>query len=264
MSTEYEEVAIRRRGLTARYLSKGQGDPVLYLHGAIASKGWSPFLDALAQEYTVYAPLQPGFDEVEGLESLDDVVDLALYYLDLVDELDLAPVRVVGHFLGGMVATEMAALCPPDIRALALSAPTGFWREDTPVPDVFIMDDADIRTNMWHDPESPSALTTLPVEESFEARELRLLERSIDLTAAGKFLWPIPDRGLGRRIHRVKAPVLLVWGEDDRIVPPVYAEEFTDRLEQVETVTLPRCGHLPMLEQPVPFAEAVADFFKRS
>ncbi len=262
MPPPYRELPLRRRGLTARLIEQGSGDPVLYLHGALLSKGWSPFLELLSSQYTVFAPLQPGFEEVEGLESLYDVVDLALYYLDLLDELGVDSARVVGHFLGGMVAAEMAALSPRNIAALALAAPAGFWREDAPVRDIFVLGDAEIRAEMWHDPQSASALEAVPDQQTDEERAVRMTERAIDLAAAGKFLWPIPERGLARRIHRVRAPTLLVWGDDDRIVPPVYADEFAGRLERTETVILPACGHIPMLEQPEELAAKVGEFFR--
>jgi pimeloyl-ACP methyl ester carboxylesterase len=105
-------------------------------------------------------------------------------------------------------------------------------------------------------------LAALPEQESEEKRSDCLLERNIDLAAASKFLWPIPDRSLERRIHRVKAPVLLLWGEEDRIAPPVYAQEFSSRLENVKTVMLARCGHLAMLEEPERFDLEVGEFFR--
>ena len=263
MTPRYREVRLRRRGLTARLLQEGSGEPVLYLHGVVASKGWNPFLELLAREYTVYAPVQPGFDEVEGLETLHDVIDLALYYLDLLDELEVGPVMVVGHFLGAMVATEMAALCPHDVKGLVLSAPAGLWRDDTPVADVFVMGDREIQSEMWYDGQSEPARAFAPEEQTDDERSRRQLERTIDMAAAGKFLWPIPDRGLDRRIHRVRAPVLLVWGEQDRVVPPAYADEFTSRLEDARTAVLPQCGHLPMLERPEELADRVVEFFRQ-
>ena len=259
----YRDLPLRRRGLTARLLQEGEGEPLLYLHGVIGSKGWNPFLDAMAREYTVYAPLQPGFEEVDGLEELHDVVDLALYYLDLLDELELEHVKIVGHFLGAMAAAEIASLGPNYVDALVLVAPAGFWLEDSPIRDIFTLEDPEVRAEMWHDPRSPSALSTVPEDEPEDERSRRLVETGIDMAAAGKFLWPIPDRGLGRRIHRVRAPALLAWGEDDRIVPPAYAKEFSDRLDRTETVTIAECGHLPMLERPDELARAVADFFRR-
>ena len=263
VTPQYRELPLRR-GLTGRLQQKGDGEPLLYLHGVIGSKGWNRFLDAMAGDYAVFAPLQPGFDEVDGLEDLHDVVDLALYYLDLLDELEVERVKVVGHFLGAMVAAEMAALSPHYVDALVLVAPAGFWIENAPIRDIFVLDDSEIRAEMWHDPRSPSALSTVPEDESEDERSQRLVKTGIDMAAAGKFLWPIPDRGLGRRIHRVKAPVLLAWGDDDRIVPPIYARKFSDRLERAEQVTISECGHLPMLERPEELAHAVADFFQRA
>jgi pimeloyl-ACP methyl ester carboxylesterase len=74
------------------------------------------------------------------------------------------------------------------------------------------------------------------------------------------FIWPIPDKGLDRRIHRVSAPTLLVWGEQDRLVDPVYAEEFTSRLRDSRLVTIPDAGHLPTLEQTAAVVPPVLGF----
>src|SRR5204863_7805050 len=77
--------------------------------------------------------------------------------------------------------------------------------------------------------------------------------------ANGKFHWPIPDKGLKKRIHRVKASTLLLWGQDDRLVPPVYADEFVRRLPGAGVQTMDGCGHAPQLEQPNRVAQMVRD-----
>ena len=261
MNPRYQEVLLKRRGTTARYLQQGNGPPVLYLHGVIASKGWNDFLDGLSENFTVYAPLQPGFEGVEGLETLDSIHDLVIYYLDFLDELELEVVDVVGHFLGGMIALELAAVCPHYFGKLALMAPAGFWRDDYQIPDIFIMSDREVRSQMFHDSKSKVLDELFPSDETDEQREMRRLHRQIDLSAAGKFLWPIPDRGLNRRIHRIVNPVLLLWGEGDRIVSPEYSREFTNVLSNCRTVTLSNCGHLPMLEQSQRTLEVVGSFF---
>ena len=168
----------------------------------------------------------------------------------------------MGHFLGGMAAAEMAALGPQYVDALVLAAPAGFRREDAPIADVFVMSGEGIRSEMWHDSDAPSAEAFAPREQSQEERARRDLDRAIDLAAAGKFLWPIPDRGLDRRIHRVKAPTLLIWGDDDRVVPPVYADDFRSALRDVRTAMIPECGHLPMLECPDELAREVIAFLR--
>jgi pimeloyl-ACP methyl ester carboxylesterase len=78
--------------------------------------------------------------------------------------------------------------------------------------------------------------------------------------ATGKFIWPLPDKGLKKRIHRVTAPTLLVWGKEDRLVPPVYADEFVRRLPAARLQTVEGAGHAPHLEQPAVVARAVRDF----
>ena len=78
--------------------------------------------------------------------------------------------------------------------------------------------------------------------------------------ATGKFLWPIPDKGLKKRIHRVQAPTLVVWGQEDRIVPLVYAQEFARRIGGARVETIQQAGHAPHLEHPGPVARLVRDF----
>ena len=82
------------------------------------------------------------------------------------------------------------------------------------------------------------------------------------LATAGKFLWPLPDRGLKKRAHRISSPTLVVWGESDRLIPPVYANEFTSRIKGAKSVTIKQAGHMVMYEQQAAFVNAVRDFLK--
>ena len=85
-------------------------------------------------------------------------------------------------------------------------------------------------------------------------------DRMQDIAAAGKFLWPLPDKGLHRRAYRIKAPTLILWGEQDRINPPSYAADFQRMIARSQTASVANAGHLLMLEQPDAFAGAVAAF----
>jgi pimeloyl-ACP methyl ester carboxylesterase len=82
------------------------------------------------------------------------------------------------------------------------------------------------------------------------------------LSTASKFLWPIPDRGLRRRIHRLQSPTLIVWGESDRLVSPSYAEDFRSQIKDARVTILPECGHQPMLEKQDEFVSLVAEFLE--
>jgi pimeloyl-ACP methyl ester carboxylesterase len=103
---------------------------------------------------------------------------------------------------------------------------------------------------------------TIPEDEQEQLEQF--LIRSQHLATAGKFLWPIPDKGLKKRIHRIKAPTHIVWGQSDGLTPAVYAQEFQKHIPGAEVTLLQRCAHLPMYEDMEGFVNAVAGFLTRS
>lgn len=243
---------------------RGEGKPLVFLHGAGGLAEWPPFLYLLAQHYRVYAPLHPGYRRSEGLEHLDDVIDLAIYYLDLFDTLGLHTPALIGHSFGGMIAAEIAALNPQRVRQLVLIAPVGLWIESTPVLDFFATPPEELVHALWHDPESPGAKQMLIVPESAEAQMEVTVERTKALTAVGKFLWPIPDKGLKKRIHRITAPTLLLWGISDKLVPPVYGEEFCQLISRSRLTVLKECSHMLPFEKPEETSRLILDFLKEA
>jgi pimeloyl-ACP methyl ester carboxylesterase len=80
------------------------------------------------------------------------------------------------------------------------------------------------------------------------------------LACTGKFVWPIPDRGLQKRLHRITAPTLVVWGKQDGIVSPVYAGEFASRIAGARVELIDDAGHLPQLEQVAAVSKTVSSF----
>ncbi len=234
----------------------GDGPPLLYLHGAVGQKGWAPFLELLSKQFTVYAPYLPGCGEAGGLEHLTDITDLTLYYLALLDALNIERAHVVGHFLGGMIAAEMAAFSPASVNRLALVSPAGVWRDEEPVADLLALNADELKDRLSATPEGAASINGLA--------ESLALDRMQDIAAAGKFLWPLPDKGLNRRAYRIKAPTLILWGEQDRINPPSYAADFQNLVCGAQTASIPGAGHLLMLEQPDAFADAVSAFLGES
>ena len=158
----------------------------------------------------------------------------------------------MGHFLGGMVAAEMAAASPSSIDRLVLVSPAGVWRDEEPVADLLALNANELSERLTATPDGAASLDGL-------AEELAR-DRMQDIAAAGKFLWPLPDRGLSRRSYRIKASTLILWGEQDRINPPSYAKDFGRMIARSQTATVANAGHLVMLEQPEAFANAVTSF----
>jgi len=253
-------VAIRDGAIRFRVLSAGRGPAVFYLHSFHDREMWSPLLDALAERFTVHAPLHPGVRGSEGVEQLDDVVDLALAYDELLGALDLDSAFLTGHFFGAMVAAEIASLCPARAAKVALISPLGLWIDGKPVADVITLPAADLDALLWRDRDSgvARAWRTLPQSDADNvAAQIEQIQR---LAAMGKFVWPIPDKGLKKRLHRLAAPALLVWGDGDRVNPPVYAEEFARRMRDVRVRALSG-GHMVHLESPAAVAREIREFF---
>jgi pimeloyl-ACP methyl ester carboxylesterase len=247
--------------IRTRVLVAGTGSPVLFLHGA-GGLFWDPFLEALAAQHTVHAVEHPGgagSGDDSALTHLPGIWELVLFHDELLDVLGLDSVQVVGHSFGGMVAAELAANSPRRVSRLVLIAPIGFWRDDHPVPDIAAIPPESLPGLVLADPTGPLAATLTPPLDDPQAR----FEVAMRMASILHFIWPIPDKGLSRRIHRVTAPTLLVWGERDALVHPAYAEEFTSRLRDARLETVPDAGHLPQLEQPAVVRDLVLGFLDR-
>ena len=162
-------VSVRDGRLQIAVLEGGSGEPLVYIHGAGGLPGWSPYLDRLAQEFKVYAPYHPGVGPSTGLEHLDELWDLVLFYEELLDALGLQHIRLVGHCYGGMVAAELAAQCPLRIHRLALIGAWGLWLDHTPVADLFVLSPEERARALWYDPTSEAAKAGLAQPENPQA-----------------------------------------------------------------------------------------------
>ena len=255
-------VAVWQERVRMRVLSKGRGPALLFFHGPWGLT-WDSFLDELAQSFTVYAPEHPGTtpEAHDDIYHLDGLWDLVLCYDELMAALGITGAAAVGHSFGGMVACELAAAYPDRIRRQALIAPLGFWRDPDRIVNWMLLDPGELRRHIFSDPECDAARLMFPPSEVQDAAAIAARVRLVwAMGATGKFIWPIPDKGLKKRIHRVGAPTLLVWGAADRLVPPVYADEFAGRLRDARVQTVANTGHAPHLEQPAAVARAVRDF----
>jgi pimeloyl-ACP methyl ester carboxylesterase len=240
----------------------GSGEPLLYLHGAGGLTGFEPFLEELGKDFRVIAPHLPGFGESTGGELIEDVIDAALFYHQFMDNLGIASANIVGHSMGGMLAAEVAALDTHRAKRLVLVGAAGFWIDAHPIPDVFALDLSELGGYLFHDPESPFAKQFLAVPQDMQLLADVYVERVKRFSTASKFLWPIPDRGLKKRAYRISAPTLLVWGESDRLIPPVYVDEFTSRMRNTRVEIIKEAAHMLPYEQTAHFVKVVRKFLE--
>jgi pimeloyl-ACP methyl ester carboxylesterase len=250
-----------KKGTRCRVLEAGGGAPLVFLHGAGGLFTDNPFLDQLAQRYHVFAPEWPGYGESTGEDLLEDMLDFALHGWDLVDALGLRQPHLVGHSMGGMIAAEMACLSPREVGKLVLVAPAGLWLDEQPIPDIFAMLPYQIAEALFVDPQAGQQLLTGGADLSdMDALKEFYLGTQRRLTMAGKILFPIPNRRLSKRLYRLTAPTLLVWGAGDRLIVPAYATRWKALIPGARVETIAAAGHMLPYEQPEAFVRAVAGF----
>jgi pimeloyl-ACP methyl ester carboxylesterase len=257
MSFESQTVSVRNGMFQVEMRRAGKGDPLVFLHGAGGQAEWDPYFDMLAERSTVYVPSHPGWAGSTGIEHIDGVEDMAVFYLDLFDALGLSSVNLMGSSLGGMFAAEIAARDHAYVRKLVLCNPVGIWLDEAPVLDFFTVPMDELMKALYY---TPPELPPPPTDP--KAAATMLIERAKAMGSTGKFLWPIPDRGLKKRIHRIKAPTLIVWGEGDGLISAAYGPEFQKRIPGSKLVVIPKAAHLPMVEQPEAFVGAVTAFLE--
>jgi pimeloyl-ACP methyl ester carboxylesterase len=238
----------------------GQQRGLLYLHGFERHPGEAPFLARLARSRHVIAPEHPGYGESSGLDAMDHILDLVLHYRRFVEDRFDGQVDVVGHSLGGMFAAEFAAICPQVTNSLTLVSPYGLWLDEQPLPDPFLLNERDLGAAKWADPAAhPQPDPGLPAPDGGDPNAA-IYDRARNMAAATKFMWPIPDHGLRRRLPFISARTLVVHPAGDSLVPRAYAEEFARLIPGAQMTTINSAGHMVMLERPEEFGDVLEKF----
>jgi pimeloyl-ACP methyl ester carboxylesterase len=235
----------------------GSGEPLVYLHDFNGPPGAAPFIEKLAAARRVIVPAHPGFGGSSDDAAIHQMVNVVVFYQELLERLELTAVDLVGHSLGGMFAAEVAAVSPSSVRRLVLAAPLGLWINESPVPDFLPSGGNALARTLWADPARavlPPSGGPTPGDAELQARH------TANIAAATNYLWPLPDRGLKNRLRRISAPTLLVWGDSDRVVGQAYREAFQTQICGARVDVIPSAGHLAPLEQPEAYAESILGF----
>jgi pimeloyl-ACP methyl ester carboxylesterase len=243
-------------------IAKGTGAPVVYLQGAFGQE-WDGFLDDLAEDRRVYAPAHAGAEDTEDLEHLDTIADLVIYYDDLFDRLGLDRVDLVGHSFDGMVAAEYAATFRDRVAKLVLIDAMGLWRDEAPVQDHLLVAPERLARLLFKDPSKPEFAAKLAMPTERDAMNKALVRRFGALASTSHFIHPIPERGLKKRLRRIKAETLILWGAQDTLAPPVYANDFASMIPRARVHLIENAGQVPQIEQRELVSQQVRKFLGR-
>jgi pimeloyl-ACP methyl ester carboxylesterase len=234
-------------GIDLDLLERGQGAPLLYLHGGGGIALDVPFLEQLAQTRRVVAPSHPGFGKSSLPDWLDSIDDIAHVYLELMDRLNLTKVDLVGFSIGGWIAADVATKVPERINRLVLIGPVGVKTgkpDKLDIPDVFAMPREKLDALRFHDPASnPIDLAKLPDDQ------LHIVARNSETLALLTWEPYMHDPKLRHRLHRVTMPTLFLRGGSDGIVSADYLERYAKLVPHARVDTIAQAGHLPHVEQ---------------
>jgi pimeloyl-ACP methyl ester carboxylesterase len=250
-----EPLRLAVEGGSISYFSAGSGPGLLFLHGGGGAGRWQRVHALLSTEHRVVAPDHPGFARSDDLPEVEAVDDLVFHYLDVIERLGLEQPALVGASFGGWVAAELAVVAPERFRALVLVSPVGLRIPEHPIADLFFLPPNELPAAVFADPSRAEGGAQPPDVDT-------LLAIYRDQTALARFTWSpfMCNPKLHRRLGRVAAPTLVLWPEQDRVVPRAHADRYAQLIPNAVLETVPDCGHASYLERPEAVAGAVARF----
>jgi pimeloyl-ACP methyl ester carboxylesterase len=252
-----QSITLKNTKAPVLYYRAGRGEPLLYLHHLAGMQGWELALAELATRYDVIAPYHPGWGPSDGLDEVDGGLDLVLHYSDLLDALGVESAHVVGHSIGAWIGAELAAIMPSRVRQLVLATPVGLWDDRLKGEDPFAQNPLRPTEVLFAEP----ALRDKYIVRTGETDPTELYVQEMkDLKAAAKYLWPIPDTGVVRRLARIIAPTLIVTAAQDRVIPEGYGAIWQRQIAGSKTESVGEAGHLVNLERPGALAGLAGSF----
>jgi pimeloyl-ACP methyl ester carboxylesterase len=255
MAADYSTSVVAVNGCRIRVMRGGAGDPLIYLHGA-SGAAWLPFLQTLTRDFEVIAPEHPGFGESDAPDWLDNIHDLAYFYLDFLEQMKLSGVHLVGNSFGGWIAAELAVRSTQRLASLTLAGSAGLYVPGVEQFDSYLNSEERRLQNFFYDPNNAKEMIARVLHPDME--DIALKNR----TTVARVSWQprSHDPHLAKWLHRIDVPTLLVWGDTDRLFPKEHALAYQETIPGAKLVIIPKCGHVPQIEQPDAFVAALESF----
>jgi pimeloyl-ACP methyl ester carboxylesterase len=238
------------------FTERGAGRPVLLLHGGAGPQSVEKFADLLAQAEParVIVPVHPGFGGTPRPEPLASMTALAAVYGQLIDDLDLTGVTVVGNSIGGWIAAEIALLANPRVSSVVLVDAAGLQLDAAPVADFFSLTMDQVADLSYYRPDD----FRIDVASLPDAAKAAMAGNRAALAAYGG---PgMADPGLLGRLPAITVPVLAFWGAADRMIPPAHGQAYAAAIPGARFRLIAEAGHLPQLEAPGQLLQIITEF----
>jgi pimeloyl-ACP methyl ester carboxylesterase len=254
------EEMITVSGCQIRLLRGGRegAPPLVFLHGAGGHTGWMAFLDELARDFAVYAPEHPGFGRSDDPPWLDEIGDLAYFYLDFLATLGLDRVHLIGTSFGGWIAAELAVRDQTKLASLTLVGAVGITAGAKPVDDIFRLSTEENLRRFYADPARAARRLA-----DMAAVDMNVVAKNRATVQRIAYRPRYHNPSLAKWLHRITVPTLLIWGDKDGLVPVRFGEAYRALIPGSRLVVLENAGHAPFDEQKDAFLAAFSDFVGR-
>lgn len=239
-----------------KFVEEGEGEPLVLLHGLFgALSNFKDLIDHFKREYKVVVPILPLYE----LTKLDTTVSgLAKYVHRFIETKDFQNIHLLGNSLGGHVALLYVLKYPKRVKTIILTGSSGLFENGMGETYPKRGDYEFIKKKTELTFYDPAVATKELVDEVFEIVNNRL--KTIKIISLAK---SAIRNNLGEELRQIKAPTLLIWGENDTITPPLVAEEFHRLIPHSELFYINHCGHAPMMEVPREFNIILDNFLMK-
>ena len=245
-------------GHACRVWTKGSGPKIGWLAGFGGLPRWVPFLDELAKSRTVIVPSLPGHPGATGHTLLDSHLDWIVAVRQIIAKSGLEGEDLAGSSVGGSFIAELAALWPSQVKRIAMIAPWGLFDENDPATDVWAQRPDDQPGVLCANPQIWTDLKAVPPGANSVEWPIEQVRAS---EAAARVFWPLGNTKIEKRLPLIQAPTLLLWGEQDRLMPRSYADKMASLIGGKATIrSIAGAGHLAELDQPEATAKAILEF----
>ena len=259
------------QGRNIQIYEGGEGTPLLYLHGIADMHGLSDektnLIDLLEKNYRIIAPAMPGCVGSEEDNSLENIDDLRFHTLEVMDELGLEKVNIVGNCVGGWLGAELSVNNPERVDKLVLAGASGLFVSGEQIGDLFMAVQPlngtidDVRHMLFDDGNGELAGEWIP--DQLAGKSQGMLRYKI-FRCIARFGFKPPyfyDPKLIERLHRFKGKSLIIWGERDQFVPMRHAEAYEKGIPNSSSQIIEGCGHAVNLEAPQQVSDLISEFF---
>jgi len=239
---KFQESFVEVAGCKVRLRRGGSGEPLLFLHGASGAPVIMPFMEKLAARFDVLVPEHPGYGLSDEPEWLENIHDVAYFYLDFLKQLNLRNVTLVGSSMGGWMAMEIAVRDTARLKSIVLVSPAGVAAPNAQPADIFLMSPEETVKALFFDQQLAQERLAQPVDV-----DLALKNRH----ATARLAWEprLHDPFLPKWLHRIDVPVKIVWGRQDRILPIGLLDSYRKLFPRAQIHIVEDCGHLPHAEK---------------